>query len=113
MRAHRLSASVLDGKDGGSLLFAADVAPVPGLEGVHEVSFTPSISGAYLLALAFEGGRQLPGSPFAVRVKTDESVAGNCKLYGGGLTQATAGEPTSFHIQGGRASLRSLDIASC
>ena len=124
----RLSAAVLDGTGGGEVLYAADVAPVAGLEGVqevslglrmhacmhaslqgtrphdsqtlHQVSFTPTISGAYALALGFEDGRALQGSPFAVRVKTDETAAGNCKLYGAGLTQAVAGEPTSFQIQG-------------
>ena len=33
----RLSAAVVDGKDMETVLFAADVAPVPGLDGVHEV----------------------------------------------------------------------------
>ena len=33
----RLSAAVVDGKDTEAVLFAADVAPVPGLDGVHEV----------------------------------------------------------------------------
>ncbi len=34
----RLSAAVVDGKDTETVLFPAEVAPVPGLDGVHEVA---------------------------------------------------------------------------
>lgn len=93
----RLTANVVDGD---TVLFAADVAPSDS-EGDHLVSFTPKISGTYGLVLLFDGTRQLSGSPFKVRVKTDETMAANCKLYGPGLTRAVAGERTSFSIKGG------------
>ncbi len=86
--------------DGDTVLFPADVVPSDS-EGDHLVSFTPKISGTYGLQLAFDSSRQLSGSPFRVRVKTDETVAANCKLYGPGLTRAVAGERTSFSIKGG------------
>ncbi len=85
--------------DGDTLLFTADVAPSDS-EGDHLVTFTPKISGNYSLALLLDGARQISGSPFKVRVKTDETVAANCKLYGPGLFRAVAGERTSFSIKG-------------
>ena len=69
-------------------------------EATYEVSFKPEISGVYGLALCLEGGRHLKGSPFAVRAKTDETIAANCKMYGAGLTRAVAGLATAFTIQG-------------
>ncbi len=92
----RLTANVMDGE---TVLFAADVTPTDSV-GDWMVSFTPTISGTYQLVLAFEGNRALTGTPHRVRVKTDETVAGNCKLYGAGLTRAVAGERTSFSIKG-------------
>ncbi len=85
--------------DGKELLFAADVTPTDSV-GDWLVAFTPTISGTYSLVLEFDGGRSLAGSPHRVRVKTDETMAGNCKLYGPGLTRAVAGERTSFSIKG-------------
>lgn len=93
----RLSASVMEGS---TVLYAAEVRPSQQRQGVHEVSFKPVISGVYGLALCLEGGRHLKGSPFYVRAKTDETVAGNCKMYGAGLTRAVAGQATTFTIQG-------------
>lgn len=81
------------------MLFPADVKPGKRV-GTYEVSFKPEISGVYGLALALEGGRQLRGSPFPLRAKTDETVAANCKMYGAGLTRGVAGQATSFTIQG-------------
>lgn len=92
----RLTANVMDGE---TVLFAAEVAPSDSM-GDWMVTFNPTISGVYQLVLAFEGNRALAGSPHRVRVKTDETVAGNCKLYGAGLTRAVAGERTSFSIKG-------------
>lgn len=94
---NRLTANVVDGD---TVLFAADVVPSDS-EGDHLVTFTPKISGTYGLVLLFDGTRQLSGSPFKIRVKTDETMAANCKLYGPGLTRAAAGERTSFSIKGG------------
>ncbi|CAL8470627.1 g10169 [Coccomyxa elongata] len=91
----RLTANVMDGEE---LLFTADVMPTDSV-GDWMVVFTPTISGMYSLVLEFDGGRSLAGSPHRVRVKTDETVAGNCKLYGPGLTRAVAGERTSFSIK--------------
>jgi len=85
--------------EGREILYAAEVKPSQ-REGVYEVSFKPEISGVYGLALSLEGGRALKGSPFPVRAKTDETVAANCKMYGGGLTRAIAGCVTTFTIQG-------------
>jgi hypothetical protein len=102
---NRLTAKVMDGD---TVLFTADVEPAHS-EGDHFVSFTPTISGTYSLVLSLEGGRQLSGSPFSIRVKTDETVAANCKIYGPGLTRAVAGERTSFSIKG--ESLRMLDAS--
>ena len=93
---HRLTASVMEGS---TVLYAAEVRPSQ-REGTYEVSFKPEISGVYGLALCLEGGRHLKGSPFAVRAKTDETVAANCKMYGAGLTRAVAGQATTFTIQG-------------
>ena len=95
-KCDRLTANVMDGD---KLLFAADVTPTDSV-GDWMVAFTPTISGTYSLVLEFDGGRSLAGSPHRVRVKTDETVAGNCKLYGPGLTRAIAGEHTSFSIKG-------------
>ncbi len=81
------------------MLYPAEVRPSQ-REGAYEVSFKPEISGVYGLAVYLEGGRALKGSPFPVRAKTDETVAANCKMYGGGLTRAVAGQETSFTIQG-------------
>ena len=53
----------------------------------------------YGLAITLEG-RQLPGSPFQIRIRNDETVAANCKLYGGGLTRGEAGARNAFFIQG-------------
>lgn len=92
----RLAANVMEGE---TVLFAADVKQTDSV-GDWMVAFTPTISGTYDLVLAFEGGRMLAGSPHKVRVKTDETVAANCKLYGPGLTRAVAGERTSFSIKG-------------
>ena len=92
----RLTANVLEGS---TVLFPAEVRPSQ-REGAYEVSFEPEISGVYRLAVYLEGGRALNGSPFPVRAKTDETVAANCKMYGGGLTRAVAGQETSFTIQG-------------
>ena len=85
--------------EGSTVLYAAEVRPSQ-REGTYEVSFKPEISGVYGLALCLEGGRHLKGSPFAVRAKTDETVAANCKMYGAGLTRAVAGQATTFTIQG-------------
>jgi hypothetical protein len=85
--------------EGDTVLFPAEVKPCK-RTATYEVSFKPEISGVYGLALALEGGRQLRGSPFPVRAKTDETVAANCKMYGAGLTRAVAGQATSFTIQG-------------
>ena len=81
------------------MLFPAEVKPGKRV-GTYEVSFKPEISGVYGLGLTLEGGRQLRGSPFPVRAKTDETAAANCKMYGAGLTRAVAGQATSFTIQG-------------
>ena len=92
----RLTANVLEGS---TVLYLAEVRPSQ-REGAYEVSFKPEISGVYGLAVCLEGGRALKGSPFRVRAKTDETVAANCKIYGGGLTRAMAGQETLFTIQG-------------
>lgn len=96
LRRCRLTANVLEGS---TVLYPAEVSPSQ-REGGYEVSFKPEISGVYGLAVCLEGGRALKGSPFRVRAKTDETVAANCKMYGGGLTRAMAGQETSFTIQG-------------
>ena len=84
--------------DGATVLFPADVLKLGG--GRYEVAFTPDISGSYGLSIDFDGHRRLKGCPLSVRVRNDETCASNCKLYGPGLTQGTAGEPTAFCIQG-------------
>lgn len=68
-------------------------------QGSFEVSFVPEISATYGLAVGFDGSRMLTGSPFQIRARNDETIAGNCKLFGAGLAQGTAGEKTSFTIQ--------------
>ncbi|KAK9829410.1 hypothetical protein WJX72_005680 [[Myrmecia] bisecta] len=89
-----VSASVLDGE---TVLFEAGAVDMG--EGVFEVTFRPQISGTYGLAVQFDGSRALQGSPFPIKVRNDETIAANCKLYGSGLTQAVAGQRTSFTIQ--------------
>ena len=96
LRPCRLTANVMEGS---AVLFPAEVRPSQ-REGAYEVSFKPEMSGVYGLAVSLEGGRALKGSPYPVRAKTDETVACNCKMYGGGLTRAVAGQETSFTIQG-------------
>ena len=64
-----------------------------------QVSFRPEISATYGLAIMLQG-IQLQGSPFKIRVRNDETIAGNCRLYGSSLAVGTAGEPISFCIQG-------------
>lgn len=98
--------------DGDTVLFSADVVPSDS-EGDHLVSFTPKISGTYGLVLLFDGARQLSGSPFKIRVKADETMAANCKLYGPGLTRAVAGERTSFSIKGSQAVPFTVYLESC
>ena len=66
----------------------------------QQVSFTPTISGVYALRLLLDGARPLAGTPFPIRVKTDETAAANCRLFGPGLTRACAGQATTFQIQG-------------
>ncbi|CAL5220286.1 g2271 [Coccomyxa viridis] len=90
-----LTANVLEGS---TVLYPAEVRPSQ-REGAYEVSFEPEMSGVYRLAVYLEGGQALTGSPFPVRAKEDETVAASCKMYGGGLTRAVAGQETSFTIQ--------------
>jgi hypothetical protein len=63
------------------------------------VSFKPEISATYGLAVVLNG-TPLQGSPFKIRIRNDETIAGNCRLYGPGLTLGTAGQRSQFCIQG-------------
>ncbi|KAL0032084.1 hypothetical protein WJX77_004214 [Trebouxia sp. C0004] len=83
--------------DGATVLFSADVLDLGG--GRYEVAFMPEISGVYSLSICLDGHRPLKGCPLPVRVRNDETCAVNCKLYGLGLTQGTAGQPIEFSIQ--------------
>ena len=58
------------------------------------------ISGVYGLAIGLDCGRPLAGSPFQIRVRSDDTIAANCKLYGPQLSRGVAGEQTVFSIQG-------------
>ena len=69
------------------------------VSGWPQVSFLPEISATYGLAIMLQG-IQLQGSPFRIRVRNDETIAGNCRLYGPSLPVGTAGEPNKFCIQG-------------
>lgn len=64
-----------------------------------QVSFKPEISATYGLAIVLNG-TPLQGSPFKIRIRNDETIAGNCRLYGPGLTLGTAGQRNQFCIQG-------------
>ena len=66
------------------------------------MSFKPEISATYGLAIMLQG-IQLQGSPFKIRVRNDETIAGNCRLYGSSLAIGTAGEALRFCIQGSPA----------
>ena len=63
------------------------------------MSFKPEISATYGLAIVLNGV-PLQGSPFKIRIRNDETIAGNCRLYGPGLTLGTAGQHSQFCIQG-------------
>ncbi|KAK9845317.1 hypothetical protein WJX81_003385 [Elliptochloris bilobata] len=91
----KLTANLTD--DTGAALFAAEVRALRE-DGLHEVAFTPRISGQYRLEVTLDG-RPLAGSPFPLHVRCDETAAAVCKLFGVGLTHAVAGERTSFGIQ--------------
>ncbi len=65
----------------------------------RQVSFKPEISATYGLAIVLNG-TPLQGSPFKIRIRNDETIAGNCRLYGPGLTVGTAGQRNQFCIQG-------------
>lgn len=75
-----------------------------------QVSFKPEISATYGLAIVLDG-TPLQGSPFKIKIRNDETIAGNCRLYGPGLTLGTAGQHNQFCIQGVRRQLR-LDLAA-
>lgn len=87
--------------DGSTVLFQADVLELG--PGKYEIAFTPQISGTYNLVISFDNNRVLQGCPFVFRVCNDETCAANCKLYGAGLTQGTAGEHNTFSVQGATA----------
>jgi len=94
--------------DGAIILFSADVLDLGG--GRYEVAFMPEISGVYSLSISLDGHRTLKGCPLSVRVRNDETCAVNCKLYGLGLTQGTAGQPIEFSIQGEAAVEKQLQL---
>ncbi len=75
-----------------------DMCSLPAL-GRLQVSFKPEISATYGLAIALNGV-PLQGCPFKVRIRNDETIAANCRLYGPGLTTGTAGVRAQFSIQG-------------
>ncbi len=64
-----------------------------------KVSFRPEISGMYGLSVAVQG-TPLEGSPFRIRVRNDETIATNSKLYGPNLTRGVAGQLNTFYVQG-------------
>ena len=88
--------------DGTTVLFPADVLDLG--EGNFEVAFIPEISGSYSVTVSFDRNRILKGSPFAVKVRNDETSAAFCKLYGQGLAHGVAGQPLCFSIQGQQTS---------
>lgn len=83
--------------DGNEILSEAQVTEVR--PGEYDISFYPEISATYGLAIFLDGSRPLSGSPFKIRVKSDETIPGKCKLYGAQLVQGVAGQPMTFHIQ--------------
>jgi len=74
-----------------------------------QVSFKPEISATYGLAIMLQG-IQLQGSPFKIRVRNDETIAGNCRLYGSSLAVGTAGEVNSFCIQGSAPTITVMSL---
>jgi filamin len=68
------------------------------VQGVYEVSFVPEMAGLYGLAILL-GGMPVRDSPVRIKVLADETLAKNCRCFGSGMAQATAGEATSFTIQ--------------
>jgi hypothetical protein len=65
---YALTANVLDD---GRLLHAAAIEDTQ--DGNFRVAFTPRVAAVYQLQILFEGGRELHGSPFDIRVKSDET----------------------------------------
>lgn len=65
---YALEANVLDN---GRLLHPAEVTDTG--DGNFELSFTPRVAAVYQLQVLLDGGRELAGSPFDIRVKSDET----------------------------------------
>lgn len=68
------------------------------LQGMYEASFTPEVAGLYGINAVVHGA-PIRGCPLRVKVLADETLAKNCRCFGGGMAHAVAGEPTSFTIQ--------------
>jgi filamin len=68
------------------------------MKGVYEISFVPEMAGLYALAILLSG-MPVRDSPVRIKVLSDETLAKNCRCFGSGMAQATAGEGTSFTIQ--------------
>ncbi len=83
--------------DGNEILSEAQVTEVR--PGEFDISFYPEISATYGLAIVLDGTRPLSGSPFKIRVKSDETIPSKCKVYGAQLVHGVAGQPMKFHIQ--------------
>ena len=71
---------------------------VDGVQGVYELSFVPEMAGLYGLS-ALISSMPVRDCPVKIKVLADETLAKNCRCFGSGMAQATAGEPTNFTIQ--------------
>lgn len=68
------------------------------MDGTYTISYLPAVSGHYTVSVSLYG-TPLVGSPFPLTVLSPIPDPLKCKVYGAGLSQAVAREPTSFEIE--------------
>jgi hypothetical protein len=66
--------------------------------GTYVCSFLPEVAGTYRLAVSIDG-KLIKGSPFDIKVRTDETVAGHCRALGAGLQGGGVGDVHAFTVQ--------------
>lgn len=91
---HKLQCSILDPR--GNLL-PSQLVPVGGDSGIMRIMYTPFEAGRHTIELLYDKAH-VPGSPFAVHVKSGCDPS-RCKAYGPGLQSGQTGEPCRFVVE--------------